>query len=401
MLGLYSALLIVIVVAPWQAVVFREYGHWRDHVERALGNNSSLSTAGLTVPGTGVPTLPLSHVTDPLHAYGIAAGGTMAGMSVKDINKELDDIVSIGASWVRFDVAWPNIQPQDAAHYDWSGYDKVVKAAANHHLKMLGILAYTPDWARAAGCGSAQCPPKDPTQFAAFAAQAAIRYAPMGLQTWEIWNEPNTADFWHPAASPAAYTKLLQMAYTAIKLANPLALVMTGGLSPQDSAGNNISELDFLQGIYNAGGKGFFDAVADHPYTYPLLPSNSTGQAWSRMSQTGVSLRGIMTANGDSVKKIWITEFGAPTGGPGPAATEDNYSTVHNTWHVDEQLQADMASRAAALYRSYDWVGPMMWYSYKDAGTDHSTNENFFGLFRADGSKKPAYTALKQAIAGR
>ena len=33
------------------------------------------------------------------------------------------------------------------------------------------------------------------------------------------------------------------------------------------------------------------------------------------MYQTSPSIRSIMVANGDSAKKIWITEFGAPTSG--------------------------------------------------------------------------------------
>ncbi len=405
MLGLYALLVIVIVFTPWQTIVLREYTNWRTHVAHALGvvSSDSIAVPIVTVPGTGPAkgalTGTLPNLVDPLHAYGIAAGGGLAGMSVADINKELDDIVSLGATWVRFDVEWQNIQYQNANKYDWADYDKVVTAAANHHLKMLGILAYTPAWARSSGCSSPQCPPADPAQFAKFAAQAAAHYAPKGLQSWEIWNEPNTRQFWQTGADPAAYTRVLQAAYTSIKLANPQAIIVTGGLSPQDSSASNMSELDFLQGIYNAGGKGFFDAVGDHPYTYPLMPSDSSGHAWARMSQTGVSLRSIMAANGDSVKKIWITEFGAPTGGPGDTATEENYATVHDTWHVDEQLQANMAARAIQLYKSYDWVGPFMWYSYKDTSTDPSDNEHFFGLLHHDGSAKQAYNAFKQAIA--
>ncbi len=390
----YILLVGVIVFAPWQTVVLREYANWRSHVTKALGVVESDST---TLSGDGVTPV-IVHLTDPVHAYGIAAGGTLAAMSEANINKELDDITSLGASWIRFDVDWSNIQPQDANHYTWARYDKIAQAASAHHLKMLGVLAYTPVWAHSSSCQNAQCPPKNAADFASFAAAAAARYAPMGVQAWEVWNEPNTATFWQGGASPTGYTALLQATYTAIKLANPQALVITGGVSPQANGNGNVSELDFLQGIYKAGGKGFFDAVAVHPYTFPMVPSDSTGQAWSRMSQTGVSLRSIMTANGDAVKKIWITEFGAPTGGSGPSANEENYATVHDTWHVDEQLQADMMQRAAQLYKMYDWVGPLLWYSYKDAGTDQSNSQNFFGLLRADGSHKPAYDAFKKAV---
>lgn len=105
-----------------------------------------------------------------------------------------------------------------------------------------------------------------------------------------------------------------------------------------------------------------------------------------------------MIANGDADKKIWITEYGAPTGGPGPSATVENSETATNTWHVDEPLQAKMLQEAVKLYKSYDWVGPFFWYSYKDAGTSQDSNENFFGLVRADGSHKPAYDTYKQSM---
>ena len=93
-----------------------------------------------------------------------------------------------------------------------------------------------------------------------------------------------------------------------------------------------------------------------------------------------------MIAYGDKNKKIWITEFGAPTNGP------------DSNWYVSENEQVRMVSDALALYKTYTWAGPFFWYSFRDSGTTTDTNENFFGLTRADGSTKPAYTALKNII---
>jgi hypothetical protein len=39
-----------------------------------------------------------------------------------------------------------------------------------------------------------------------------------------------------------------------------------------------------------------------------------------------------------------------------------------------------------------------MWYTYKDGGTTTDTNENFFGLVRADYSQKPAYQTMKDIL---
>ena len=67
--------------------------------------------------------------------------------------------------------------------------------------------------------------------------------------------------------------------------------------------------------MYADGAQGSFDGVGYHPYTFPSTrrPSSS-GRPGPQMSQTSPSLRSLMAAHGDSAKKIWITEFGAPTG---------------------------------------------------------------------------------------
>ena len=105
-----------------------------------------------------------------------------------------------------------------------------------------------------------------------------------------------------------------------------------------------------------------------------------------------------MTSHGDGEKKIWSTEYGAPTNGPGTQATEAGYDPSAGEYYVSESLQARMASQAIADVRAASWSGPLFWYSYKDLGTDPTSSENFFGLLRADGSQKPAYTAIKSML---
>ena len=144
--------------------------------------------------------------------------------------------------------------------------------------------------------------------------------------------------------------------------------------------------MDFLTCIYKDGGKDYFDAVADHSYTFPALPSSNNINIWQQMSKTNPSLRSIMIANGDGDKKIWITEFGAPTDGPDPH------------WYVSEAGQSAMVTDTMNLYKTYSWAGPIFWYSLTDGGNATTTNENFFGLIRADGTPKPAYTTLQNII---
>jgi hypothetical protein len=335
----------------------------------------------------------------PKNGFGLALGDTLAGMNAVQLNKEFAGMNQLGVNWIRIDMSWPDVQPQDARHYSWSALDRVVAAANSHKVNILAILDYTPAWARLTGCASQKCAPANDSQFAAFASAATKRYASQNLHDWEIWNEPNLEGSWQPAPSPAAYTKLLQASYTAIKQADPHATVISGGLGPLDDGLASVNQLTFLQGMYAAGAKPYFDAVGYHPYSFPALPSYVINwNSWSTMAALPVSVRSTMTAYGDSTKQVWITEYGAPTNGPGALATPLNSNFKAGPDHVNEELQAQMLTEATAQYKTAPWLGGFFWYSYQDLGTSANTNENFFGLLRHDGSYKPAYYAYRQAI---
>jgi hypothetical protein len=349
--------------------------------------------------GATPPVIPTQN--DLGHSYGIAAGGSLGDLNAEQLDARMAGIAASGAKWVRFDFNWANIQPDNAKTYNWGVYDKLVLAAQKHKLYILGILDYTPVWARSSACtDSDKCRPANNDQFAQFARTVSNRYKNRGLHYWEIWNEPNNPQFWQPAANPTDYTRLLQATAKALRAEDKEAYIITAGLSPQETEGPAYAPIDFLAGVYKAGGKSSFDAVAHHPYTFPISPKSSPYHAWTQMSDDKAGMRGLMIKNGDGKKKIWITEIGAPTGGPGAVSTIENPRLEEHPFVVDERLQAKLLSDAIDLYKSYDWVGPFMYYSYKDAGTTQDTNENFFGLVRADDSKKPAYQTFQEAATG-
>jgi len=369
-----------------------------------IGATGGLVWRSLSHMSSASPQVPTSKNTllkpGPIHAYGIAAGSSLTDLSPQELDARLSGIAASGATWIRFDFDWSHIQPDNANSFDWSTYDNLVAESRKYNLQVLGLITYTPAWARASNCSdSDKCRPADFGQFASFTAAVASRYKNSGLHYWEIWNEPNSPDFWKPGSNPVDYTALLKASFIAIRNQDADSYILTGGLSPQATTATSYTPKAFLNAIYLAGAKGYFDAVADHPYTFPLSPTNSADHAWNQMAATQSSLRQTMVANGESNKKIWITEFGAPTGGPGPVSTIANPNLKAQPYVVDETLQAKILTDAATLYQSYNWVGPFFWYSYQDAGTDPSTNENFFGLTRHNGTQKPAYIVFKQLAA--
>jgi hypothetical protein len=341
----------------------------------------SASRAHPAVPHRKLGRVRITHVADSFKAnmFGIAAGGLIQGESCPALAKDIGNDVRVGARWLRIDINWAEIQNDGPLQYDWSPTDRVVQAANAQGLHVLGGIEYTPWWARPTGTTSMFGP--DPVTYAAFAALAASHYARLGVHTFEIWNEPNRTVFWQPAPNPAAYAAILKTADLAIRAVDPTATVLTGGTAPAPTSGGNYSPIDFLKGIYAAGDKRFFDAVADHPYTWPILPGAKRPEsAWYQMYGTHPSLRSVMIANGDGAKKIWVTEFGAPTDGP-------------TGTFVSDSQQAKTLTRAYKLFAGYRWAGPLFFFQGRDLGADRATDQDFFGLTRADFSPKPAFTA--------
>jgi hypothetical protein len=309
-------------------------------------------------------------------------GNELYALSPDQLAATVRTYQQLGVQWVRFDFDWSVIQPSPRG-WNFDGHDRAVAALRSAGIQVLGILDYTPGWANG-GQASKYYPPTSNKAFAKFAATVAARYAPQGVHAWEIWNEPNLAQFWAPAADASAYTALLKEAAVAIRRQDPRAFIVSGGLAQPDTSATSISALQFVQWMYASGARGSFDALGDHPYTAPLLPNDPNAYAWQVMASTPMSLLSVMAANGDGDKRIWITEYGAPTSGTSP------YGTV-----VSETTQATMVTQSLRAAAAAGWAGPVFWYNLQDWApySPSASSEAFFGLLRADGSAKPGFDA--------
>lgn len=365
--------------------------------ESAMRKGTTTTQGRLTPSPAPTSSNSVKSPTRPLiDSFGFSAGD-LPGLGGKALIDRFDDINSIGAKWVRFDISWNSLQPNDPEVYNWSTFDRVIDEANKRGIKCVVILDNTPKWARIPGCTlNERCAPEDNNTFASFSQAVVNRYSKRGVKFWEIWNEPNHVGSWGQTPDVIAYIDLLKKTYTAIKQEDPNAIVISGGLAPTYSRDGNIAPADFLSAIYQEGAQNYFDAVGHHPYSYPAMPSY-TGD-WSGWTQM-LDLRKIMVKNNDINKRIWITEYGAPTGGPGSMHEVNQLSFAHGSDYMSETAQKEMAQQAMTLYsQNTDWMGPFFWYSLKDSGTSKNTPENFFGLLRYDWSKKPAYDVFRNAI---
>lgn len=317
---------------------------------------------------------------------GVALDDTILNMDTKTTALYLRDMHNMGFETLRFNFSWNDVQQKSSTQYDWGKYDRFVQVANQYGFTLLGTINYTPLWARQAACNqTAKCFPQDLAAYSRFVNKLVSRYGSQHIHYWEIWNEENSSLYFKPQPNAEEYTAMLKLAYTSIKQVDPSSKIILGGLDASDDSDIKIDATTFLSQIYSFGARNYFDAVGYHPYTYPLSPENQKS-SWQKIDNASINLIAVMTANND-IKKVWITEYGAPTNGP----------VTSNP--VSESTQQSYAISAFNLLKSDDNIGPLYWYSYKDLGTDPSTKENFFGLIRADGSHKPAYDTWKQLLA--
>jgi polysaccharide biosynthesis protein PslG len=343
----------------------------------------AVAAAFLTVAGTITLVLSSGPAGAAVNTFGVA-DPALASESASAQATDLASMKAIGINAVRLDVNWNYVQPSGPNSYSWGWLDQVVTSARAAGMSLDLIAEGCPQWAAVSGAQAPNAQPASPAAFGQFAGALAARYAPRGVQTFEIGNEPNNAVFWQPAPNAAAYTADLIAAYKAIKKVAPSVVVLSGGLAPEPNDGTNIAPITFLQAMYANGAQGYLDGVGYHPYSYPALPNTyAAWSGWSQMNQTNPSIRSVMTANGDGGKQIFITEVGAPTGGPNG---------------VSQAAQATEFTQAIAAAKTTSWIGAMYFYTWQDRSTDTSTSENWFGLLTYAGAQKPAYAAVKNAI---
>jgi len=302
------------------------------------------------------------------------------GISAADQDRTAAAMKDVGATSVRLSMSWSDAEPQRGAYsaYWFAQYDRAVALSRANGAQVVFMVYQSPSWA--SGSSNPDTKPRDPADYANFVRYVAARYAGR-VQAYEIWNEQNFSRFWPTGPNPAEYTSLLKAAYPAVKQSDPAATVLMGGLSAND--------YDYLQGMYDAGARPYFDGANVHPYTGandPTLCWNQAGTARkARDAFCGYEeVYATMSRNGDAGKGLWMTEMG--------------YSTTSAKYGVSKDRQAEYLVKAYRRLEQHPYVRAMFWYqlrNYSPGGANLGSWRANLGLLRTDYSKKPAYDALK------
>ena len=366
-------------------------------------------------PTPGAPTVtptPTPTAYQPIPAAGASAYRARSpeyGMNIflwgnpATTQRDLQKVLGAGFGWQKTLFQWRLIEGAGKGRFDWSEADRIVKASNDAGVKIIARVDFQPSWARADGASNG--PPDNYQDYGDFIYALVNRYktgSPYGrIHAVEIWNEPNLAREWGNRKPDAVqYVQLLKAGYEGAKRADPNVTVITAGLTPTGTWNEEATPDDiFLQQMYDAGAKAYFDVLGAHGAGYKAPPEMSPDEVASRPDYGGhrffcfrriEDLRNVMVKNGDSGKQIWLLEFGW---------TSDEVHPAY-AWHrVTEQQKAEYivgAYRWAATNWS-PWIGVMTLWNLPDPNWTTDREEYWWSIANADGSDRPAYTRLKES----
>jgi hypothetical protein len=321
---------------------------------------------------------------------------------------QLDRASQNNATVVRTLVEWHRIAPTRPANaadpfdpaYRFEDIDDLVRNAQVRGMEVLMTLWGTPAWAN----GNKK-PPYVPTRmrdFQDFARAVAARYSgryagyPF-VRFFGIWNESNLGNFLMPQfnargkiVSPANYAKLAAAGYAGIKSGNARALVAIGETSSNGrnkkvaGSTDSVRPATFAQGVAQANRRLKFDAWAQHPYPVPVNQKPT-----QKVLYPNVTLMSLPRFEKDLDTwfrrkniPIWITEYGNETKPGEPKG-------------VTETQQAAYAKQAIGLARKDKRVQMFVWFVMQDSAGSLWQS----GIYRGDGSAKPAQSRWKSAAA--
>lgn len=314
--------------------------------------------------------------------------------------RDLLKVKEMGFTWVKQVFGWRDIE-LEKGKFDWKRTDHIVYTANRYGgIDLLIRVDHQPEWARK-GC-SLMGPPTNMQDFGDFLTALATRYKGR-IRGYQIWNEPNLAREWcDKRPSPAEYAQMLRTAYTALKAADPDAMVIAAGMSPTGTNSEQAMPDDmFYEELYKAmGGKsaGYFDVLGVHAAGFKAAPEVSPDEAAANKELYGgerfftfrrvEDIRKIMVKYGDTDKQMAVLEFGW---------TSDKVNPAY-AWHaVTEEQKADYIVRAFQYAKKNwsPWMGVMSLIYIADPDWKPETEQYWWAITEPNGTPRPAFNALK------
>jgi hypothetical protein len=216
-----------------------------------------------------------AHATAPISAHAMVHTCCTPKAEKERIFSEAS---ALGAEYIRVDVELSGIFTAPGADPDWRELDQVTDLAKEHHMRVLGILLGSPDWA-------------DEEEYGRLSGEVA-QHAGGAIDHWEIWNEPDGALAFDGTAED--YARMLSAAYDQIKAKAPADTVLLGGLMRPHEPG-------WLQRVFDTPG-------ADALHKFDIANVHLRAPVDAVVRRYG-EFRSWLAARGFT-GPLWVTELG-------------------------------------------------------------------------------------------
>lgn len=309
-----------------------------------------------------------------------------------------------GFYWLRQEFPWEDIEISAKGDFwdhkfdqsAWAKYDHIVDLAEKYNLELIVRLSNPPAWSRAAGnANGAYAPPDNYDDFGDFVAAVVSRYRGR-VKYYQIWNEPNIYPEWgEQAVDPEAYARLLKVAATRARAADPDAVIILGALAstieltPTPPYG--LNDLAYLQRLYDAGAAPYFDILAMQGYGLWSGPTDRRMHPRVMNFSRPRFVRDLMVRNGDARKPIWISEMNWN-------AVPDDIADKRFGQVTLEEQAAYLVQAYARLQAEWPWLGVAnTWYLKRasDQWEQERKPEAYFRLLTPGFEPLPVYTAMQ------
>lgn len=312
--------------------------------------------------------------------------------SADELRSNLDLMQASNVVWVRQFAYWDQIESEHG-QYTWSEWDTIVEAIQDYpSLKLVVVFMNSPEWARIQPPNQTPtktAPPQSPQDFADFVKVFATRYGDT-VDYYQIWDEPNLDDAWGLLdPNPTDYVALLTEAYMSIHNADPSATVVAAALAPTaETSGQNMSDIRFLNAMYQRNAKDVMDVVAGKPYGFSRPALDRTVDESVLNFSRIIALREIMVKNDDSKKSLWSSHFG--------------WNHLPDDWQGDESIWGEVTQAEQIQYttqaldrvhRELPWFGAMIMHHWQPDATANSAQWGF-SLIDHDNQPTPLLSAI-------
>lgn len=341
----------------------------------------------------------LALIPNQATARSSRVAASFLGMTPNDVSGTYD------ANQLRFEKAagvglfrqlfdWAAIE-KTRGNYDFQSVtDSYVLGAAHKGITILPILFDAPAFrARQDPNHRITYPPRNAADIGAFGAQVVKRYGPNGtiwrgansrfrkyaIRSYQIWNEPNLAQYWGGRPNAGQYTRLLAGGARGIKHADRHAEIVTAGI-PQSTQRGAIPLSRYLPQLLRAKAARYFTILAANAYSH-----DARG-----ILRILAGVRTTLDRGRARGANIWLTEFGWADVGP---RSQFRLGAAGQARQLNALIVGAAKARAKLRLRGFIYYN---WQDLDPSGRGDFVG-NHMGLLTRKGTPKRAYDAYSSA----